>query len=45
MILRGAITNKRQNTALAHHQVDTIGDLPQLVRKIRSKADASTSVV
>lgn len=31
-------TEKRQNTALADHQIDTIGDLPRLVHEIRGDA-------
>lgn len=38
-------TNKRQNTALAHYQVDTIGDLPALVRQIRGGVGVSSTAV
>lgn len=38
-------TPKRQNTALADHIINTIGDLPQLVRKIRGQIGATTAVV
>ncbi len=38
-------TAKRQDTAMAHHRIDAIGDLPQLVRRIRGEVDASCPVV
>ena len=38
-------TPKRQNTALADHIIDAIGDLPTLVRSLRVSADVGTPAV
>jgi HAD superfamily hydrolase (TIGR01509 family) len=38
-------TPKRQNTALADHIIDRIGDLPPLVRRLRGSLDAGAPVV